>query len=144
LPAVGVWVCFSELAGVGPFRLLGKNVNMKEKILFVCRVNRMRSATAHRIFEHDPRFEVRSAGTDETAAVRLTRELLEWADAVVVMEEYHRTWIRDEFPDLYAEKTIVCLNIEDLYDFMDPELISLLKLKFEDLVSRGLVKRKTE
>ena len=39
----------------------------KIKILFVCTVNRMRSATAHKIFETDERFEVKSAGTDKTA-----------------------------------------------------------------------------
>lgn len=115
---------------------------MKEKILFVCTVNRMRSATAEKIFAEDPRFEVRSAGTDPTATMRLSRELLEWADAVVVMERYHRNWIRKNFPDLYAEKPIVCLYIEDLYPLMDPELCRLLTRKFESLVERGLLKRK--
>ena len=36
--------------------------------------NRMRSATAHRIFEKDNRFEVKSAGTDKTADTILTME----------------------------------------------------------------------
>ncbi|MFN8350629.1 MAG: hypothetical protein U0U25_04105 [Flavobacteriales bacterium] len=43
----------------------------KTRILFVRTVNRMRSATAHKIYENDNRFEVDSAGTDRTANVVL-------------------------------------------------------------------------
>jgi len=100
----------------------------------------MRSATAHKIFEVDPRFEIKSAGTDANASVVLTNELLNWADSVVVMEKYHRNTIRKNFPDMYQQKPIVCLYIPDDYDFMQPELIELLKTKFEDLYKRGLLK----
>jgi len=44
---------------------------MIARILFVCTVNRMRSATAHKIYENDPRFEVDSAGTDRIAQIVL-------------------------------------------------------------------------
>lgn len=54
------------------------------KVLFICTVNRMRSATAHKIYENDERFEVDSAGTDRTANVVLEEWHLEWADAIVV------------------------------------------------------------
>ena len=38
----------------------------KLKLLFVCTVNRMRSATAHKIYEHDDRFDVsRQAQTSQ-------------------------------------------------------------------------------
>jgi predicted protein tyrosine phosphatase len=46
-------------------------MNEKREVLFVCTVNRMRSATAHKIYENDDRFEVDSAGTDRTANVVL-------------------------------------------------------------------------
>ena len=114
-------------------------MNQKHKILFVCTVNRMRSATAHKIYEEDSRFEVDSAGTDRTAAVSLEEWHLEWADAIVVMEKYHRNAIRTKFPTLYEAKPIVCLYIPDEYDFMQPELIALLREKFEDVYQRGLL-----
>lgn len=114
-------------------------MTQKQKILFVCTINRMRSATAQVIYEQDDRFEVKSAGTDKSARVVVDRELLEWADAVVVMEKYHRNKIRAKFPDLYSSKKIVCLYIEDLYDFMDATLIELLTAKFEDIYRRGLL-----
>ena len=111
----------------------------KKKILFVCTINRMRSATAHRIYENDSRIEVKSAGTDPGAATVLTTELLDWADSVVVMEKYHRNSIRKKYPEIYKNKTIVCLYIPDEYNFMQPELIEILKYKFEDVYKRGLV-----
>lgn len=60
------------------------------KLLFVCTVNRMRSATAHKIYENDNRFEVKSAGTDKTANTVLSKEILNWADSIVVMEIHHK------------------------------------------------------
>jgi len=112
---------------------------VKLKILFVCTVNRMRSATAYEIFKDDPRFEVDSAGTDRTANVVLEEWHLEWADAIVVMEKQHQNKIRDRFPKLFEQKPIVCLYIEDIYDFMQPELVAILKEKFEDVYHRGLL-----
>ncbi len=112
----------------------------KQKILFICTVNRMRSATAHKLYENDERFEVDSAGTDRTANVVLEEWHLEWADAIVVMEKQHHNKIRDRFPQWYGEKPIVCLYIPDEYVYMQPELIVLLREKFEDVYERGLLK----
>jgi len=114
-------------------------MNKKLKILFVCTVNRMRSATAHRIFETDERFEVKSAGTDPSAACVLSVEHLNWADAIIVMEKVHRNAIRKQFPDIYDKKRIVCLYIPDEYDFMQPELIAILKDKVEEVYKRRLL-----
>ncbi len=113
--------------------------DVKPRILFVCTVNRMRSATAHKIYENDDRFEVDSAGTDRTANVVLEEWHLEWADAIVVMEKQHRNKIRERFPTLYEKKPIVCLYIEDIYDFMQPELVAILREKFEDVYRHGLL-----
>ena len=116
----------------------------KEKILFVCTINRMRSATAEKVFENDTRYEVRSAGTAESATVMLTQELLEWADGIVVMERHHRNKIRKDFPEIFKAKPIVCLYIEDHYDFMQKELVHALEDKFEDIVQRGLLEMKKD
>ncbi|MEM6376945.1 MAG: protein tyrosine phosphatase [Bacteroidota bacterium] len=112
---------------------------MKKKILFVCTVNRMRSATAHEIYKADERFTVDSAGTDQEAKNIITSENLGWADSIVVMEKHHRNAIRKLFPTIYATKKIVCLYVPDEYDFMQAELITLLKAKFEDVYRRGLI-----
>lgn len=49
----------------------------------------MRSATAHKIYENDSRFEVKSAGTDKSANTVISLELLNWADSIIVMETAH-------------------------------------------------------
>jgi predicted protein tyrosine phosphatase len=111
----------------------------KRKVLFVCTINRMRSATAHAIFQHDDRFEVKSAGTSPDASTVLTYDLLEWADVVLVMEKSHRNFIRAKFPKIYESKRIVCLYIPDEYEYMQPELITVLKHRVEDVHKKGLL-----
>jgi predicted protein tyrosine phosphatase len=113
--------------------------NRKLNLLFVCTVNRMRSATAHKIYENDDRFMVQSAGTDKTASTVISGEILHWADSIVVMEKHHRNYIRQHFPDIYRDKKIVCLYIPDDYDFMQAELIAILREKIEDVYKRQLV-----
>ncbi|MDG1333359.1 MAG: hypothetical protein P8P74_13570 [Crocinitomicaceae bacterium] len=103
------------------------------KILFVCTINRMRSLTAHEIFKSDTRFDVQSAGTAIDAQNRISKENLEWADYILVMERAHRNKIRSEYPKIYESKRILCMYIEDNYDYKDPYLIELLKGKFEFL-----------
>jgi len=103
----------------------------KINILFICTVNRMRSATAERIYADDERFNVDSAGTDKSANVQVDEYQLEWADYVIVMEMMHRNKIRQMFPELYKNRPIICLHIPDEYDFMEPALIDLLQRKFE-------------
>jgi predicted protein tyrosine phosphatase len=55
------------------------------------------------------------------------------------MEKEHRNFMRKHYPAIYNSKKIVCLYIPDEYDFMQPELIDLLKGKVEDVLSRGLI-----
>jgi predicted protein tyrosine phosphatase len=71
--------------------------------------------------------EARSAGVDKDATVPVTRELLEWADLVFVMEKTQRNTIHKRFKDLYQRKRMICLYVPDDYDYMDPLLVDLLK-----------------
>lgn len=89
----------------------------------------MRSPTAERVFFGRAGLEVRSAGTDREADNPISRDDIEWADIVFVMEKRHRNKIRAMFKNLYEFKRIVCLFIPDEYDFMQPELVALLKVK---------------
>lgn len=111
----------------------------KKKLLFVCTINKMRSRTAHEIFKDDNRFLVNSAGTDSESTQIISRDLLEWADTIIVMEKYHRNKIRKLYPDIYENKKIVCLYISDDYEYMQPELISLLKYRLNDVINKGLI-----
>ena len=97
------------------------------RALFVCNQNRLRSPTAQQVFGNEPTLEVRSAGVDRDATVPLTRDLLEWADVVFVMEWRQRNVIHKRYRDLYASKQIICLYIPDTYAYMDNELVVLLR-----------------
>jgi predicted protein tyrosine phosphatase len=53
--------------------------------------------------------------------------LLGWADTIFCMEKKHVERLRDKFPEAIQQKAVICLNIPDDYEFMDPELVELLK-----------------
>ena len=99
----------------------------------------MRSATVAEIFKEDTRFTVKSAGTHQSATTLLSETVLGWADSIIVMEKHHRNTIRKRFPQVYQTKKIVCLYIEDNYEFMQEELIYSLQEKIEDVYRRGLL-----
>ena len=100
---------------------------MREKLLFVCSQNKRRSLTAEQLFAHSQHYDVRSAGTEQRARVKLTEGMLGWADRVFVMERKHADRIRQHFPELAPTKTITILDIPDDFMFMDDELIDILR-----------------
>jgi protein-tyrosine phosphatase len=96
-------------------------------VLFICSKNKWRSRTAETIFRDSPIHNVKSAGTDEGARVKLTEKHLIWADIIFVMENKHRQIIKQKFQmDLDGDKIIV-LDIPDEHQYMDEELIQMLK-----------------
>lgn len=119
--------------------LWDRSKQKKTHILFVCTINLMRSATAHKIYEHDLRFEVKSAGTHRSAETVLTKELLDWSDTILVMEDRHRNYIQRMYPEISGTKTILCLEIPDKYDYMHKDLIALLRQEVELSNKKGLI-----
>lgn len=98
-------------------------------VLFVCSQNRLRSPTAEQVFSGRSDLEVLSAGTNHDAETPLTHDLVSWAHVIFVMEKTHRTKLRRKFRESLAKAKIVCLDIPDDYEFMDPALVSLLIAK---------------
>ena len=108
------------------------------RVLFVCSMNRLRSPTAEQVFANHPGVECDSAGLNNDANNPVTGELVEWAELIFVMERSHRTKLLKRFKRHLANRRVVCLDIPDDYDFMDPELVELLKRKVTPyLRSRG-------
>lgn len=97
------------------------------KILFVCSRNRLRSLTAEHLFAHANGHQVRSAGTEAGARIRVTAGHLGWADLVVAMEKRHVSRMRATFGDALAGKQVVCLHRPDEYDYMDRALVERLE-----------------
>jgi predicted protein tyrosine phosphatase len=103
-------------------------------VLFVCSANRLRSPTAEHVFSTWPGVETDSAGISSGASVLLSSEQVDWADIIFVMEKAHRNKLSSKFRPHLKGKRVVCLDIPDDYEFMDPVLVRLL----ENRVSRFL------
>jgi predicted protein tyrosine phosphatase len=97
------------------------------RALFICHQNRKRSATAERVFAKDPSLDVRSAGTSGEALVQVNQRMLDWAEIVFVMDADLCRALGRMFPGHPAVDRLVCLDIRDTYQFLDPELVSLLE-----------------
>jgi predicted protein tyrosine phosphatase len=100
---------------------------MTIRVLFICSQNRLRSPTAEAVFANVPGLEVDSAGTNKDADSPVTWEAADWADVIFVMEKAHRNRLSKMFGSRIRRKRIICLNIPDEFDYMDPLLVELLK-----------------
>lgn len=101
----------------------------RQKVLFVCAQNKIRSYTAEKLFAGSRLYDVKSRGVARDARVRLTESDLRWADVVFVMEKNHKNRIAENFRPAIAGKRIICLFIEDIYEPMEPALLSELRRK---------------
>lgn len=99
---------------------------LKTKLLFICSRNRWRSPTAEALFKGHPRYDARSAGTENGARIKVTACHLGWADLIFCMERKHADRLKERFPRELAGKPVILLRIPDDYGFMDPALVSLL------------------
>jgi predicted protein tyrosine phosphatase len=84
-----------------------------------------RSPTAEAIYKRDSRFLVKSCGTKADAKVCVSQELLDWADKVIVFMPMHKSYILRRFK--VHRSRITVLHIRDIYDRMDPRLVSLIR-----------------
>ena len=97
------------------------------KLLFICSQNRWRSLTAEKIFQGVSGWAVKSAGTEPRARVRVNEGHIGWADIIFVMERKHADYLRQTFPEALAGKPLHNLRIPDDFEFMDGELIEMLR-----------------
>jgi predicted protein tyrosine phosphatase len=87
----------------------------------------MRSRTAESIYSDDSRYIVKSAGISKNAQVKLSEDLIIWADIVFVMENKFKDIIVDLYPIEFISTKIVSLDIPDNYYFMETLLVELIK-----------------
>ena len=98
-----------------------------KRALFICSQNRLRSPTAEHIFASWPAVETDSAGLGGDATVPLSPEQIEWATVIFVMEKVHKNRLSAKFQRHLHGKRVICLDIPDDYEYMQPELIKLLE-----------------
>jgi predicted protein tyrosine phosphatase len=96
-------------------------------ILFVCSKNKWRSRTAETIFKDNQDHIVKSAGTESDARIKVTEKMINWAELIFVMEKRHKQRLQYKFEQALNDKRIIVLDIEDNYQYMNEELIDILK-----------------
>jgi predicted protein tyrosine phosphatase len=108
---------------------------LKTKLLFICSRNQWRSRTAEALFKNHPAYEARSAGTENSARIKVTDGHIGWADLIFCMERRHADRLRSRFPDELKGKTLIALRSPDDYSFMDPELVERLQTELASHLS---------
>lgn len=103
-----------------------------KKVLFVCSMGILRSATAARIYGH--RHNTRSAGTWGDALIPLTPTLLAWANEIVFVNQSNYEMAVKEFgQEVFDETPTKVLNIPDAFPHMHEELIKAFSEQYEAL-----------
>lgn len=95
-------------------------------VLFICSRNQWRSPTAEKVWRNHPALSVRSAGTSQQARHTVSEQDLQWAQAIFVMEEKHKSRLVAQFGPTVEHKPIHVLDIPDEYQYMDPDLVDEL------------------
>lgn len=96
-------------------------------LLFVCSENRLRSPTGEEVFSQYDGVNAIGCGTNSDAETTVSGDLIEWADIIFVMEKSHRNKVSKKFKGLLKTKRLICLDIPDDYERMEPALIRLLE-----------------
>ncbi|WP_232432168.1 low molecular weight protein tyrosine phosphatase family protein [Chamaesiphon minutus] len=104
----------------------------REQLLFVCSRNQWRSPTAAALFDNSERYIAKSAGTSDSARIKITPGLINWADRIFVMEKRHTAILQRNYPDLIEGKSVIVLHISDDYQYQDPELIEILESRLAE------------
>lgn len=106
-----------------------------KKVVFVCSMGILRSATGARIYAH--KYNTRTAGTWDDALVPLSPILIEWADELVFVNRSNFDMIMKKIDDEHEfhkvkEKSKV-LDIPDSFEHMHPELIKAFEQQYEPI-----------
>jgi len=106
-----------------------------KKVLFVCSMGILRSATAARLYGH--KYNTRCAGTWDDALIPLTPVLMEWADEIVFVNKSNYEATKKRFAaeeiDLDERYNIKVLDIPDIHPHMHPKLVEAFITQYEIL-----------
>lgn len=100
-----------------------------KKVLFVCTMGILRSATGSRIYGH--KHNTRSAGTHEEALTILTPLQLMWADEVVFVNKENFDEADKKYDLSEHMYKVKVLHIPDNYEHMHPEIIKAYNEQYE-------------
>lgn len=95
-------------------------------ILFICGKARKRSPTAAVVAAERLGQPTDFAGLSADADERVGPEHVAWADTIAVMEKAQLSRLKRQLGPFLNGKRLVCLDIPDSFEFMQPELVELV------------------
>jgi predicted protein tyrosine phosphatase len=103
-----------------------------KKVLCVCSAGLLRSPTAALVLSQEPfGFNTRAAGMSSDFALVIVDEyLLAWADEIVCMTNDQKVNLIDMVKDQSVPRPVICLGIEDDFEYRDPKLMKLIAEKY--------------
>lgn len=109
-----------------------------KRVLTVCSANMLRSPTMAHVLSADPyNYNTRSAGIAGFALIPVTNDLLMWADEIVCADSEHTTVINKMLQKLDIDKPLINLRIPDNYEYRNPNLIDLIKLRYDAILDKA-------
>jgi predicted protein tyrosine phosphatase len=108
----------------------------KPNVLFICSRNKWRSPTAERIYRGNPHIFVRSGGTSTKGYHQVNENDIRWADLIIFMENRHKSKLTAQFRGRVPFPPTEVLGIPDEYEYMDEELIEILKPQVDYLLQK--------
>jgi len=105
-----------------------------KNLLFVCSRNKWRSLTAETIYKNSSEYDVKSAGTEDSARIKINSKLIVWAEIIFVMEKKHKEKLLEKFPNEISKKKVIVLDIPDIYKYMDKELIEEIQTSISEYI----------
>lgn len=110
------------------------NQGDRPRALFICSAGILRSPTCAHWTAANLQWNTRSCGLYPDAIPCCTPPLLKWASVIYCMEEKHKDGLIHKFDAMdtwpVIEPKIMILDIPDNYNYMDPDLVAILRQKF--------------
>jgi len=104
-----------------------------KKVLAVCSAGMLRSPTIAWILGQKPyEYNCRAAGIDHSyALVKVDDVLLTWANEIVCADTEHYFFVKDRLDELGLQKTILNLQLPDIYEYRNPKLVKLIRKAYD-------------
>lgn len=114
------------------WNITNPNQGQYKRVLCVCSAGLLRSPTMARVFAEEYNYNTRAAGiTKEYALIPVDEALVAWAHEIVCAESWMMKTIKAEYPGYLGR--IIALDIPDQFEYMNHNLVELIKEKYEIL-----------
>ena len=113
-----------------------RNQGDTKKVLCVCTAGILRSASISTVLTQEYGYNTRVVGCDPNALCHIEWQHVAWADEIVCANEEHKEYILERFNDYLGDgedrNKIIVLGIEDIFKYMEPDLVHLINIRYDN------------